>query len=232
MLKNTKKILVICAHPDDEVLGCGGTLSKAVGLGIEVNVMFIGEGVSARFDENSLNGIDFLNQSIKRKSEMQRALNCLGINLYSTADRLCTQFDRYPLLEIVKEIERAITVICPDVILTHNDSEVNLDHGIVYRAVEVACRPIGEKNKIAIYSFEIVCSGNYKFFDVFSPTVYVDIKDFWGEKMRAWSCYEGEVRPFPFPRSEIGLETLARYRGMQCGVEMAEAFRLERMLIC
>jgi LmbE family N-acetylglucosaminyl deacetylase len=231
MFKNVKKILVVCAHPDDEVLGCGGTLAKAVKLGIEVNVMFIGEGVSARFDENSLMGADFLNQSNKRKKEMKDALNCLGIKLYSATDRLCTQFDRYPLLEIVKEIESAIAAIIPDVILTHNDSEVNLDHGVVYRAVEVACRPVGGKNKIAVYSFEIVCSGNYKFFDVFSPTVYVDIKDFWGEKMRAWSCYEGEARPFPFPRSTIGLETLARYRGMQCGVELAEAFRLERMLI-
>jgi LmbE family N-acetylglucosaminyl deacetylase len=231
MFKNAKKILVVCAHADDEVLGCGGTLAKAISLGIEVSVMFIGEGVSARFKENELRSIEFLSKSNQRNNEMCDALNCLGIKLYSTSNRLCTQFDRYPLLEIVKEIEKAIDAIRPDIILTHNESEVNIDHGIVYRAVEVAARPIGRKNKIAIYSFEIVCSGNFKFCDVFAPNVYVDIKDFWEEKMRAWSCYAGETQPFPFPRSQIGLETLARYRGMQCGVEMAEAFRLERMLV-
>ena len=231
MLLNSNKILVVCAHADDEVLGCGGTLAKAVSLGSEVKVMFLGEGVSARFDSSELNSERFKSSTNIRNAEMHAALKFLGVELYSIGSRLCTQFDRYPLLEFVKEIEAAILDFSPDVILTHNDSEVNIDHGIVYSAVEVACRPIEERKRLSVYSFEIICSGNFKFVDTYSPNVYVDIENFWDAKMGAWSCYKGEARSFPFPRSSIGLETQARYRGMQCGVRLAEAFRLERILI-
>ena len=83
----------------------------------------------------------------------------------------------------------------------------------------------------SIYTFEIPCSGNWVYEEQFKPNVYVDITPAWEDKLKAWHYYEGEDRPFPFPRSDMGLQTLARYRGMQSGIEMAEGIRLVREII-
>ena len=119
----------------------------------------------------------------------------------------------------------------PTILLTHNPSEVNIDHRATYEAVEVACRPTRPFVPKQIYTFEIVCSGNWTFETSFKPNVVVDVSAFWEKKLAAWHCYSGEVRPFPFPRSDTGLETLARYRGMQAALDKAEAFRLMRAVV-
>jgi LmbE family N-acetylglucosaminyl deacetylase len=108
---------------------------------------------------------------------------------------------------------------------------VNIDHLLTYNAVEVACRPTRSVVPNEIYGFEVVCSGSWKFDSSFIPNVFIDIERFWGEKLDAWKCYEGEDRPFPFPRSVEGLETLARYRGMASNLRFAEAFRLLRKVV-
>jgi hypothetical protein len=113
-------------------------------------------------------------------------------------------------------------------LFTHNPSEVNIDHRITYEAVEVASRPVNGWFPKEIYTFEVACSGNWKFDPYFKPNVFVNIERFWVNKIRAWRCYEGEQRPFPHFRSEKGLETLATFRGMAVGMKKAEAFRLVR----
>ena len=223
------RILVVAAHPDDEVLGCGGTLLKAISLGAEVMVQFMGEGVSARFPYGDYDNEDFINQTRVRTEGALKALGMLGIREYLFGERLCCQFDKYPILSLVKDIEQAVTHFRPDIVLTHNPIEVNIDHRITYEAVEVACRPARESSPSQIYTFEIPCSGSWSFQSAFKPNVFVDISDFWDQKLLAWASYEGESRPFPFPRSVEGLRTLAQYRGMMSGLRLAEAFRVARM---
>ena len=224
------RLLVVAAHPDDEVLGCGGTLAKAVSRGVQVAVMFLGEGISARFPIGEYDSPEFLEQTAQRQQETERALSILGIQQVRYARRLCTQFDTYPLLSIVKEIEEELETFRPTMLFTHNPSEVNIDHRITFEAVEVACRPTRDCVPQSIYTFEIVCSGGWKFLPTFRPNVFVDVNEFWEKKMEAWHAYQGEARPFPFPRSDEGLETLAKYRGMAVGLERAEAFYLARCL--
>ena len=209
-----KKILVVAAHPDDDILGCGGTLAKAINLKAKVKILFLGEGVSSRFDfKKKNNSIKLKKAGDKRKKECVESLKVLGIKNYIFENRSCTRFDEYPLLHLVKSVEREINKFKPNIIFTHNRSEVNIDHKITYDAVEVACRPVNKKFLKQIYSFEIVCSGNWKFFK---------------KKIKSWSKYKNENKKFPHPRSNKGLEILARYRGMQSNTLFAEAFRLER----
>lgn len=227
---SNSKLLVVAAHPDDEVLGCGGTIAKAVDAGAKVKVMFCGEGIAARFPIDQYDSEQFRKETDIRMQGAKKSLATLGVHEVQYSERYCGLFDREPLLKITKEICQVLAAFQPTVLFTHDNAEVNTDHRIVYRAVEAACRPTGIPYLKEIYTFEVACSGRWVFDQSFHPNVFVDVKEQWLKKMAAWHCYAGEDRPFPFPRSDQGLETLARYRGMMCGREMAEAFRLMRKI--
>jgi LmbE family N-acetylglucosaminyl deacetylase len=226
-----QRILIVGAHPDDEVLGCGGTIAKAISMGAEIAVQFLGEGISARFPFDQHDNTEFKNQTKVRMDGAKKALNVLGISDYEFGARLCGQFDKYPLISIVKDIERQLASYQPNMLLTHNPSEVNIDHRLTYEAVEVACRPTRDFIPDEIYTFEIPCSGSWTFESTFKPNVFVNISEHWVKKLEAWSCYEGEERPFPFPRSVEGLKSVAQYRGLMSNLKMAEAFRMVRKIV-
>lgn len=224
------RMLVVCAHPDDEVLGAGGTIARAISKGAQVSVLFIGEGVSARFPVGKYDSTEFFEQTKVRMAGSMRALESLSITDVTFGTHLCCQFDTVPMIILSKKIEEVMARVRPTILLTHNPSEVNIDHQLTYRAVEAACRPTQAYVPKAIYTFEIVCSGNWTFDTSFKPNVFVDIEEFWEKKMEAWHCYQGEDRPFPFPRSDKGIETLAHFRGLASGLNKAEAFRLVRQI--
>ncbi len=226
-IKN-QRILLVVAHPDDDLLGCGGTIIKAIKNKSSVKILFLGEGVSARFQTPSDSNEKYFKASKKRYSECIRSLKILGVKDYIFEDRLCTKFDELPLSNIVGSVEREIKSFKPDTILTHNPYEVNIDHTMTYKAVEVATRPINKLNKFNIYSFEVICSNNHSLSKNFTPTTYIDISLEIKKKLKAWECYKNETKSFPFPRSKEGLLTLAKYRGMQSYLKFAEAFKLER----
>ena len=225
------RILVVAAHPDDEVLGCGGTILKAVNQGAMVSIMFLGEGISARFPVGEYQSKEFKTQTKKRTNSAINALKILGVKDYWFGDRLCCQFDNEKIITIVKDIEQRIQQYKPTTILTHDRSEVNVDHRLTYDAVETACRPTMPNSPKEILSFEIICSGSWTFETSFKPNVFVDISDVWEKKMEAWHCYDGEKRPFPFPRSDEGIRSLAEYRGLSAGLYKAEGFKLLRKII-
>ena len=149
------RILVVAAHPDDEVLGCGGTIIKAVNCGAQVAVMFLGEGISARFPIGEYDSEEFNQETKKRFNSAIEALEILGVSNYWFGNRLCCQFDGEKMLTIVKEIEQRIDKFKPTTILTHDRSEVNIDHRVTYDAVEAACRPTMPNSPKEILSFEI-----------------------------------------------------------------------------
>ncbi len=211
------RLLVVASHPDDEVLGCGGTILRAKEVGATVAVLFLGEGVSARFPIGEYDNDEFIKQTKKRQNEANNALKLLGVDEFKFSERLCTQFDTYPLLNLVKDIEGYMEEFNPNMLFTHSSSEVNIDHKITYEAVEVACRPTRDFIPKEIYSFEIICSGSFKFNPSFNPNVFVDIEKYWDKKILAWHCYASESREFPFPRSDKGLEVLAGYRSLASG---------------
>lgn len=225
------RILIVAAHPDDEVLGCGGTIARAIAAGAEVGVQFLGEGVSARFPVGEYDNEEFRAQTQVRMDGAREALAALGVHECEFGERLCTQFDTYSRISMVKAIEEKLEQFKPDMLFTHNPSEVNIDHRLTYEAVEVACRPTRDFIPPQIYCFEIPCSGSWTFESTFKPNVFVDISGFWEKKLEAWGHYQGEARPFPFPRSAEGLKTLAQYRGMMSNLTLAEAFRMVRMVV-
>ena len=227
MFKSKDRILVVASHPDDEVIGCGGTILKAIESGCFVSVIFLGEGVSARYPGKELSK-ESLCAKIVREKESKKCLKILGIEDYEFSSLLCTQFETYPLVQFVRIIEKKINSFKPNIIFTQNPYEVNIDHTITYKAVEIATRPYKKNFLRAIYSFETVCSGNFAFENKFYPNVYVNIKKFWKKKLLAFKAYNNEIRKYPFPRSVRGIEIQARYRGLQAGQELSEAFKLER----
>lgn len=230
-IDGNSRVLVVASHPDDEVLAMGGTIARFKDVGATVMVHFLGEGVSARFRPEEYGSDEFILQGKVRENSARRALKILKVDQVKFGDRLCCRFDSEDNLDIVKEIEQQISEFKPTHLFTHNPIEVNIDHRLTYLAVEAAVRPkIGLSLK-GIYSFEIVCSGNWTFDNQFKPNIYVDIENYWQDKIEAWRCYQGEARPFPFPRSDQGLETLAKFRGMQCGLMLAEGFKTLRMII-
>ncbi len=225
------RILVIAAHPDDDILGCGGTMARAVEAGSALCVLFLGEGVSARFQVGAYDSDQFREETRVRTESARKSLSVLGVSDVVFGDRLCCQFDTVPQLALTKQIEEVMARFRPTVILTHNPAEVNIDHRLTYEAVEAACRPTRAIVPSQILTFEVICSGGWTFETAFKPNVFVDISRYWEKKLEAWHCYTGEHRPFPFPRSDMGLDALARYRGMQASLERAEAFRLMRTVI-
>ena len=231
LFSKKNKFLVIAAHPDDEVLGLGGILALAQNSKIKVTVLFIGEGISARFKKNQFGSQDYQKAHEIRQKGCLKALKFLDINNIIFKERYCCRFDSYDILDIVKDIEEVIIKEKPTHIFTHNPIEVNVDHRITYQAVETATRPLEGVFFNSIFTFEIPCSGNWVYENQFKPNVYVDITSVWDIKLKVWSFYKGEDKPFPFPRSNLGLQTLARYRGMQSGVELAEGIRLVRQVI-
>ena len=230
MFDSPSRVLVIASHPDDDILGCGGTLARLRALGSTVRVVFVGEGISARFDPSDFFGEDYTLASNTRTKAAFDSLHSLSISDIHFGPFHCVRFDTYPLLDIVKFIQSHINDFNPDILFTHSLSEVNIDHRLTLKAVESACRPISSLCPSHILSFEIVCSGSWAFDKSFKPNIFVDISNYWEAKLKAWSFYSNESRPFPYPRSDIGIETLAKYRGMMSGVLYAEAFQSQRSL--
>ena len=121
--------------------------------------------------------------------------------------------------------------LCLYIVFTHNDNEVNIDHIIANRATEIACRPLISNTVKSVYTFEAVCSGNFKFDKKFNHNLYIDIKKYFKKKIIALKCYRDEIKSYPFPRSIQGIEIQAKYRGLQSGLEYSEAFKIERKII-
>lgn len=228
ILKN--RILVIAAHPDDEVLGCGALLANAVESGGNVKVVFICEGSSCRYESSKSEAAQ---KAIKLRTEKAiKALSVLGVTDYEFFDLPCGKLDQYPILKLNKTIEKMVSSYRPDDIYTHSFVDANSDHRRIIESVIIATRP-GALNFVGrILSFEILSSTEWGFKEAFNPNVFFSVtEDKLKLKLEALSCYGTEIKAYPFSRSLEGVETLARYRGMQSGVHYAEAFHLVREIV-
>lgn len=223
-----RKLLVVSAHPDDEILGCGGTVARLTKEGWSVSTLILGEGITSRDTKRDLK---------KRKTELEALkkqvykagsiVGCKDIFLHNFPDN---RFDAVALLDIVKVIEKVKTAILPDVIFTHYENDLNIDHQLTYKAVNVATRPMRGETVKEIYSFKILSSTDWSFSKDFRPDVFYDISDTVALKLEAAQIYEKELREFPHPRSLQGIDIDARYWGMACGFKYAEAFKSVRII--
>jgi len=216
------KVLVIAAHPDDEILGCGGTLARHVMEGDEVNIVIVAEGATSRQDEGREN-VTALRQAASD------AAVALGAQPPVFLGLLDNRLDSVDLLDIVQAIEEQARSIQPEIIYTHHGSDLNLDHHVVNRAAITAFRPLPGHTIRAIYAYETLSStewGTGSTGPAFRPQHFVDITETLDTKMKALDCYQMEMRAFPHPRSNEAVTSLAKLRGSHAGVLAAEAFEV------
>ena len=223
-----KRVLVVAAHPDDEILGCGGTVARLVKEGCHVCTLILGEGVTSR---------DAKRDRAKRgkeietlKKQAREANKRLGVRNVVLGDLPDNRFDTVPMLDIIKTVEGVKKEFRPDVVYTHFWGDLNIDHRITYNAVLTACRPVKGETVKEIYSFEAPSSTEWNHPDEFQPDTFVDITGTLDVKIKALKCYGTELRDFPHPRSEEALRSAAKKRGSSAGITSAEAFKAVRVV--
>ena len=223
-----KKILIIAAHPDDEILGCAGTVARMINEGCTAATIILGEGKTSRDEQRD---------AVLRKDELQvlnneiiaanKAIGIEQVYVYNFPDN---RFDGVDLLDIVKVIEKVKNEFKPDVIFTHFYNDLNIDHQITYKAVSTAIRPMADETVKEVYCFEVLSSTEWNYPLTFSPELFFDISNTIDIKVNAMKAYTSELREFPHPRSLEGIRLNAKTWGMKVGVPYAEAFKVIRIV--
>ncbi len=229
---DNKTILVIAAHPDDEVLGCGGTILKHTENGDKVHILILAEGITSRQKKRDRSLVNL--ELNKLKSSTDQVSNLLNITSFELLDFPDNRLDSIDILEIIKKIEEKIDILSPSIIYTHHNGDLNIDHKLINQAVITACRPIKKNNNVKkIYSFEIPSSTDWQLNNNnnFKPNYFVDITNQLEKKIKAMEFYESELKDWPHSRSKKGIESFANIRGMQSGFKAAESFMLLRELV-
>ena len=224
-----ESVLVIAAHPDDEVIGCGGTIAKHHDNGDEINTIIMAEGSTSRSPKR--NREQFIEELSLLSKAAKESANILGIKEIEILDLPDNRLDSMDLLDIIKIIENKIKKFNPTIIYTHHSGDVNIDHRLINDAVITAARPLPDSNIKRILSFEVASSTEWRPPDaqnIFIPNYFVSIENQFKRKIKALEAYECEMRDWPHPRSYEALEYQAKYRGSQIGYQYAESFSLLR----
>jgi len=223
-------VLVIAAHPDDELLGCGGTAARLAKEGHSVYMSILGEGITSR----GLKREHANPQELKDlKQCSQKVADLLGVKELSLHGLPDNRFDSLQLLDVIKIVEELIERWRPVAIYTHHGGDLNVDHQVVSRAVLTATRPVEGHPVRELYMFEVASSTEWAFQQltpVFKPNVFVDIHDTLALKIEGMRLYESEAREFPHPRSSAALTAIAQRWGSVAGVKAAEAFEAVRLI--
>lgn len=226
-----RKVLLVAAHPDDEILGCGGTLAKHVLHGDDVSVVILAEGLTSRAPTRKEGRV--AENLLALAVAARRACAVLGVEDVTLHNFPDNRMDSIDILDIIKVVELHIENMQPEIVYTHYFGDVNLDHRITYQAVVTACRPQPGHSVKKLLTFETVSSTEWQppqHGMVFDPNWFVDISKTLEKKMQALAVYESEMRKWPHPRSMEGVQHLAHWRGSIVGVDAAEAFVLSRCI--
>jgi LmbE family N-acetylglucosaminyl deacetylase len=226
------KILIVAAHPDDEVLGCGGTMARHAAAGDRVDIFIAAEGATSR-DEVRNAGARAREIAALRKSAA-KAATVLGARAPRFGGFPDNRMDSVPLLEVTKAIEALVAELRPRVVYTHHAGDLNVDHRVVHQAVVTACRPQPGHCVDSLLFFEVPSSTEWQTAGSaapFVPNYFVDIAGFEKAKRRALAAYAAEMRPWPHARSIEAVAARGRHRGAGVGVAAAEAFMAGRLMI-
>lgn len=227
-----KTALVVAAHPDDEVLGCGATMARLAHEGWAVHVLIVAEGATSRADKRDpmlhKEALSELAQCAKMANEL---LGAASVTLLNLPDN---RMDGMDLLDVIKIVESTIQKHQPSLVLTHHVGDVNVDHAVLHKAVVTACRPQSGHPVQTLLFFEVPSSTEWQppaSAVPFTPNYFYDVTSFLDKKMLALDAYKPEMRAFPHPRSVEAVVHLARWRGATVGYFAAEAFMLGRAII-
>jgi LmbE family N-acetylglucosaminyl deacetylase len=215
-------VLVFAAHPDDETLGCGGTIARHVEAGDEVHVVVVTDGSSAQYpgDQGTLT---------RKQGEARAAMKILGVEDLVLGTMPDMRLDTVPSVELARFLTDHVRRVDPHVVYTHHSADINLDHRLVFDATLVATRPTGASRLRTVYAYEVASStewGQAHPDRVFRPNSFIDISAVLHRKLRALAAYQTELRPAPHPRSLAVVEAYARAWGPRAGLQAAEAMQL------
>ena len=225
-----KNILVIAAHPDDEVLGMGGTIAKLVKEGCVVDVLIVTDGSSSQYRD--LNNLSEIIEA--KKLETRNCADLLGIRNIYYGGLPDMKLDCTPHIDINKTIENVIDKVQPDTIFTHFWGDVNLDHQNVYKSTLVTVRPVLGQVVRNLYCYRVPSSTEWtpnKEDTMFMPNYFVDIEMYAEQKYKAFACYSTELRDYPHPRSVQYLRESDKAAGLRVGMLAAEEFVMLRKLV-
>lgn len=223
-------VLVVAAHPDDEVLGCGATISRLANEGQDINIAILGEGITSRYQKREFADKKLVEELKLKAEKVKERLNSRELFLFDLPDN---RFDSVPILDIVKKVEELIEKVKPKTVLTHHSGDLNIDHTITHRAVLTATRPSKGCPVKEIYTFEVPSSTEWTFgeFGYFKPDLFFDVSNTIETKIKTLEIYESELREFPHPRSAEAIKAIARRWGSVVGVDYAEAFETVRRIL-
>ncbi len=219
-------VLIVVAHPDDEIIGIGGTAVKHIQEGDNVYVLILGKGAASREDAD-MKAVKRLEQQTKNAGEI------IGFEEIISHDFPDNGFDSVSRLEIIKIVEKHIGKIKPKIVYTHYENDVNIDHQITFQAVITACRPCFSDCPDKIYIFETLSSTEWQLTDnqTFIPNTFINIEKYIDIKLTALEKYKDELRLYPHSRSLKGVKLLSQYRGLQSGLKYAEGLVLKREIL-
>jgi LmbE family N-acetylglucosaminyl deacetylase len=217
-----RNVLVVAAHPHDEVLGCGGTIIKNIKMGNRVSVLTLTDGALGRYDKKTTQRL--------RKGFLDSA-KVLGLSKVFVANLPNQSLDTVPISRVIREIEGIVGAVKPEILYTHHGGDLNRDHRVVHEATLVATRPLPGSRIEKVLAYFVPSSTEYN--DTtdgshFKAKVFEDITREIDQKIKAFACYKTEERAFPHPRSREGLRTYAQMWGIGVGVPYAEPFCLIR----
>jgi LmbE family N-acetylglucosaminyl deacetylase len=222
-MNNTRSqggILCIAAHPDDEVLGCGGTLALHARKGEPVTIAIVCEGESLRYGPGGVGQHDHIQQAAAK-------LGCQSVRHLRFADQA---LDTLRLTDVITPLEKIVREVRPRVVYAQYGGDVNRDHQILFQAILVATRPT-ETYLESVYAFDTASSTEWAYPRTFVPDTWMDISSTLDAKLAAMACYESELRPYPHPRSLKALDFRARAYGNQVCMDAAEVFMTVRRII-
>jgi LmbE family N-acetylglucosaminyl deacetylase len=231
MLFQNKRILVVVAHPDDEILGVGASMHHLIkNYNCQVRAVILGEGITSRAEQRDRTQWE-RELRIHRDNiyKAQRYIGYESVGIYDFPDN---RFDTVALLDLVKVVEKEKQTFQPDVIFTHHGGDLNIDHRRTFEAVITATRPMAHEIVETILAFETPSSTEWQAFNhlnPFLPNFFISFEEENLEaKIKAMESYEFEKRPFPHPRSPEALRALSQNWGRVIGKSFAEAFILVR----
>jgi len=227
-----KSLIVVAAHPDDEVLGCGATVRQMVDRGWTANLLIMTNGIGGRFSDTQDPAIRRAQQDLMQQSKQAAAL--VGFSAVAYGGFEDNRMDVISRADLSHKVREHVAAWQPDLVFTHHPGDYNWDHTATFDAVMMACRPNPpEFSPSEIRTFEVLSSTERAWQSpdrAFHPNLFIDVKSTIETKKEALRAYQMEYREYPHPRSVEAIEYLSRKRGNEIGVEYAEAFQLVRKL--
>jgi LmbE family N-acetylglucosaminyl deacetylase len=208
-----RRVLVIAAHPDDELLGCGGTIALHTRAGDHVTAVIVCEGESLRYGK----------EGVGQANHIKAAADTLGVRDVRCLGFPDQRLDTFTLIDLITPIEKVVREISPQIVYCQYGGDVNRDHELLFKATLVATRPT-ELAIESVYAFDTASSTEWAYPRSFNPDTWIEITETLEQKIAAMACYRSEVRAYPHPRSLDALRNRARAWGNQACLEAAEVF--------